>query len=192
MPDNNRLLFQSLGACRGDVVLGQGLHHAGSRVSGKRGYQQAGQGNRRQNQELDPAAASYRQPLQLDGENHDEHQPEPEGRHRDPEKGQGRDCNIPDGIGANRRHDAGRDAEETGQQGRRHRQNDRVLETRQNFRDYGVLGFDGFAEIQAHQSPEELAVLDVRRPIQSQLMTNQFDFFLGGHVSSDDLSGVPR
>ena len=95
MPDNHDLLFESLGARRGDIVLGQGLHHAGSRITGKHGHEEAGQGYRRHKQELDPAAASHGQPLQFDGEHHDEHQPQPEGRHGNTEKGQGCNENIP-------------------------------------------------------------------------------------------------
>src|SRR6266508_1496170 len=78
--DEHRATAQALGVCRSDVVLGQGFQQARPEQAGERGRGGGADGKAREDQTLPAFGARRRQPVQIHGEDQDEHDRQPERR----------------------------------------------------------------------------------------------------------------
>jgi hypothetical protein len=116
---------QPLRARRPDVVLGQDIQQPGAEEADILGEGSGGQRHRGQDQ-VSPRsrAVGGQEPVQLDGEDEDEHQPEPEARHG-LQKERSETTEVVGGsilVGGG--HDAERDGEQRGEHGGGHGQLD--------------------------------------------------------------------
>ena len=117
--------------------------------------------------DADVLETARRQPLQIDREDDDRHQPEPEGRHRIEDEAKRRDKRVRPPVDAARGDHAEDQPEEEGERERGRHQQDR---RRQPLRDHGRDGLAidrREAEIEPDQPPEIIAELGPDREVEA-------------------------
>src|SRR3989441_2702508 len=114
---NDRRTAHAFGPRRADVVLAQHLEHARPRQPRDAGGREEPEGDRRQDEVLERAPPRGGQEVELHREHEDQHDPQPEGRHRLPQQGDDRRDVVDHGVAPHGRDDAGGD-----RQAERHQQ----------------------------------------------------------------------
>jgi hypothetical protein len=158
-------------------------------VLGERG---GGQGDRRQDQVAYAAGSEGGQETaQLDGEKQDQHETEPEARHRLEEERREAARVIDDAVLVGGRGDAERNRQHRREQERGGGQLDRrrpeVLEHHLHRRS---LLADRGSEIAARDRPQELEILDVERAVQAELAAGLGDLLLSRALIYEKRSGI--
>ena len=173
-------LVEPLGARGPDVIEVEHFQHRGAHDAQIDGEEDQPERQRRQHQmacdiehapdaglhRADILEAAGRQPLQIDREHHDRHQPEPERRRGVEDQAERRDQRVRPAVDAARGDHAEQQAEEERKRQRRGHQQDRRRQPFQNDRCHRLAIDRGEAEIEPHQPPEIIAELGRDREVE--------------------------
>ena len=96
---HDQALAEALGAGGADVLLAQNLQHGRAGHAGDERDREGGQRERGEDQAHAPLGAGRGQPVQVDGEDDDQHEAEPVGRHGDAEQRRQGEHVVEAGVG---------------------------------------------------------------------------------------------
>ena len=183
MPEDNRGLRQTFGPGGGDEVDPHHLHNTRARQPGNERRTRKTEGQRGEENGLGRTGAQRRQELQTQRHYVDEHQPEPEGRHRDPERGdQHRDVVDPR-IRFQTGDNTQRQPEKDGHPQPGQCQADRMGQLLEQHLGDGTVAAERPAEIAVQDAPQVRPELHVERPVESQLVTKILQHLVGDPAS---------
>ncbi len=204
MGEHDAAARQSPGAGGEDKILPPGLGHAGAHHAQiEREIDEAERGDRQDEMGGDVGGAveaglvrrqaldaADRQPAQVDGEDHDQHQAEPEARHGIERQRADRQETVAKAAGSCAGIDAERRAEAEGERGGADHQEKRCGQALEDdFADRPGEG-DGLAEVEMQQRPEIVGKPRQFRLVEAPAMAQQFDH--AGIAAGRDDIGIDR
>jgi hypothetical protein len=136
-------------------------------------------------------AASVRgQQLEVDREQHDEHQPDPEGRQAETEDRAGHDRLAAEGVRSQPGPQAERNADHHGQEQRHQRQLEGRRHAEQDDADRRLVEHERPAEIAVQRVQQEASILLPQRPVEAERGGRALDLLLGRLGRDQDVDRV--
>jgi hypothetical protein len=137
-----------------------------------------------------PLAARDRQQVPRDGEEQDEHRPQPDRRHRHAEQRQQARAVVDGAVAVERREHAERQRHQQRHQHADERQLQRRREALAEDRQHRLAAAQRMSEVAAHQPAEEGAVLHEQRPVEPEVVAQRRDVGALRPLAEHDLHRV--
>ena len=191
MPHDDRALGQALGARGSHVVLSQHVEHAGPREPDDEADQERAERDGRQHQVLRRPPARHGQPAEIDGEDDDQHEPQPEHGHRLAQERERHRPVIPEREPLDGGDDADRHPDEEREDERAGGEQERRGQPLQDHLERGPLGADRSAEVPGDRVPEKARVLHDEGLVEAERRTQVADLLGRGLFAEHHRRRIP-